>query len=258
MSATGSSTRVRHAYLRQGRADVLAHRGASVEHPPGNTWAAFERALTLGADHIETDVQLSSDGRVVVYHDERLDDATTGSGTVADHPWAHLRTLRYCVDGEPTDEGLVLLDDLLVRWPSVYFNIDVKVDEAVDPVVEILTACDAVDRVCVAAFGWRRIRRLRRRLGPGWCSAFARAEIAAARLASWLRLPVPRVGDVVQVPPEFRHVTIVDRRFVEGCHRSGVAVHVWTINQPDEIRRLTDLGVDAVITDRPERALTTS
>lgn len=243
-----------HPYLRCGRADVLAHRGASAERPPGNTWEAFALAIEHGVDHLETDVQSSADGRVVLYHDDRLDDTTTGSGTVADHSWDHLRTLRYVVDGSPTDDGLVLLDELLAQWPQVYVNIDVKTDDAVEPVLAILRDHDAHDRVCVAAFSWARIRRLRRLLGPEYCTAFARLEIAIARVATWLRLPCPRLGgDVVQVPRKHKGVTIVDRRFVYGCHRSGVAVHVWTVNDRDEVRRLRDLGVDALVTDHPGR-----
>ncbi len=242
-----------HPYLSSGRADVLAHRGASGERPPGNTWSAFERAVEIGVDHIETDVQISADGVIVVYHDDRLDATTTGHGTIGEHGWGELSSLRYCADGRPTDQGLVRLDELLVRWPQVAFNIDVKVDDAVVPVVRLLQRIDARDRVCVASFGWRRIRRLRSLLGDGWCTAAARGEIAAARFASWTRLPVVLGCDVVQAPRRARGVTVIDRRFVDWCHRTGVAVHVWTVDDPDAAQHLRDLGVDALITDHPER-----
>ncbi len=246
-------TRERHPYLSSGRSDVLAHRGASGERPPGNTWAAFERAVELGVDHIETDVQLSADGVIVVYHDDRLDDTTTGRGTIAEHGWDHLRSLRYRTDGHTTDQGLVRLDELLERWPDVAFNIDVKADAATDPVVRLLQRLDARERVCVASFGWRRIRRLRSSLGDGWCTAAARGEILVARLASWTRMPVPLRCDVVQLPPHAKGVTLVDRHVVDWCHRQGIDVHVWTVDDPDVAHRLRSLGVDALITDHPER-----
>jgi len=245
----------RHPYVTVGRTDVLAHRGASAERPPGNTIPAFTRALELGADHIETDVQASADGRVVVFHDDRLDGTTTGSGRIDEHPWSHLRSLRYRVDGVAIDDGLVLLDDVLSRFADAAFNIDVKTDATVAPVVDVLRRHDARARVCVAAFGWRRLRRLRRLLGDGWCTAFSRPEIAATRALSWLRLPVIRFGDAVQVPRARRDVTVVDRRFVDACHRRDVVVHVWTVNTPAEVTRLRALGVDAVITDDPATVL---
>ena len=153
-----------------------------------------------------------------------------------------------------TDQVLVRLDDVLDTYPTAMFNIDVKTDDAVSPVIEILRAHDRMDRVCVASFGTRRIRRLRRTLGSGWCTAHARNEIAVIRLLAWLRLPLPRWGDVIQAPETQRGVTVVDRRLVEACHARGIAVHVWTVDDPDRMERLGDLGVDALITDRPDLA----
>lgn len=231
--------------------DLLAHRGASAEHPPGNSVAAFARALELGCDHVETDVQLSSDGEVVVFHDERLDDTTTGRGRVGDHTWAELRELRYQADGRPTDDGRVRLAEALERFPDAAFNVDVKRDEAIAPTVALLRGADARGRVCVAAFGWRRLRRLRRALGPGWCSACSQPEIALTRVFAWLRLPTPRWADVVQLPERRGRLRLVDERFVATCHRVGMQVHVWTVNDLATARRLAGLGVDAVITDNP-------
>lgn len=239
----------RHPFLTRGRPRILAHRGARARFPPGNTWAAFEAALEAGVDHLETDVQVSADGRVVVFHDERLDGATDGTGTVADHPWSALSEIRYR-NGD--DEGLVLLDDLLERLDGAFFNIDVKTDEAVAPTVRVLRRHAARERVCVAAFSWSRLRRLRDALGPGWCTAVPKVGIAAARLASWAHLPVRGDGDVAQVPREHRGVTVVDRDFVAALHAGGTAVHVWTVDDVAEMERLFDLGVDGVITDRPE------
>lgn len=245
----------RHPYLTQGRIDVLAHRGASAAAPPGNHLDAFAAALETGVDHLETDVQASADGRIVVFHDERLDEVTTGRGRIADHRWTELESLRYVEDGQPTDHRLVLLDDLLDAFPDAFLNIDVKTDEAVDGTVELLLRHDARRRVCVAAFGWRRLRRIRRLLGPDWCSAMSQPEIVAVRFATWLRLPVPRLADVVQLPRSKSGVVLVDPAMVERCHRSGVAVHVWTVNDPAEMQELRSFGVDAVITDCPDVAV---
>ena len=240
-----------HPFLGRGRTDLLAHRGASADRPPGNSRPAFQRALDVGCDHIETDVQLSADGEVVIFHDPTLDEVTTGTGRISDHPWSLLAGLRYRVDGRTTDDGLLRLDDALAEFPDACFNIDVKTDDAIRPVVRLLRAADARERVCVAAFGWRRLRRLRRSLGDGWCSACSRPEIAATRLLSWLRLPTPRWGDAIQVPERKGRVRVVDERFVETCHRAGMQVHVWTVDDLDTGRRLLGFGVDAIITDDP-------
>lgn len=240
-----------HPFLTRGRADLLAHRGASADRPPGNSLAAFRRALDVGGDHIETDVQLSADGEVVIFHDPTFDEATTGTGRIADHPWSRLAELRYRVDGRTTDDGLVRLDDALTAFPDACFNIDVKRDAAVEPTVDILRAADARERVCIAAFGWRRLRRLRRALGDEWCSACSQPEIAVTRLLSWLRLPTPRWGDAIQVPERKGRIRIVDERFVRTCHRARMQVHVWTVDDLDTARRLRALEIDAVITDDP-------
>lgn len=248
-----------HPFLGEGRSDVLAHRGASDARPPGNTLAAFRAALAMGCDHLETDVQCSSDGEVVVFHDDRLDDLTTGTGTIAEHTWDELASLRYVVDGRVVDDGLVRLETVVSSFPAARFNVDAKTDDVVEPLIALLCRHDMRQRVCVAAFGWRRLRRLRRALGDGWCTALSQPEIVATRLAAWLRLPVPRTGDVAQLPRRFRaagvSVTVIDRRLVEACHRAGIAVHCWTVDDPDAISALFELGVDAVITDRPDVAL---
>lgn len=244
-----------HPFLTAGRPDVLGHRGASATQPPGNHVAAFRAALDAGCDHIETDVQASRDGEVVIFHDPHLDDVTTGTGEIADHDWSELASLRYVADGQPTEHGLVRLDDALDRFPDAFFNIDVKRDAAVEPTVEILRRVGAQERVCVAAFGWRRLRRLRRRLGAGWCTACSKPEIVILRALSWLRLPLPRLGDVVQAPERHSGVTVVDRRFVEACHRRDVRVHVWTVNDREQAARLAGLGLDAIISDRPGELL---
>lgn len=242
----------RHSFLSAGRTDVLAHRGASAARPPGNTISAFGEALAIGCDHLETDVQCTRDGVVVIFHDDRLDELTTGSGTIAEHTWDELSRFRYVVEGRVTDDGLVRLDTAVEHFPGAWFNIDAKTDDVVEPLLRLLRRHDLRDRVCVAAFGWRRLRRLRRELGPEWCTALSQPEIVASRLAAWLRLPIPRTGDAAQLPRRFRGVTVIDRGFVERCHRAGIVVHCWTVNDPDDAEELFDLGVDAVITDRPD------
>jgi glycerophosphoryl diester phosphodiesterase len=208
--------------------------------------------VSVGCDHIETDVQLSRDGEVVIFHDERLDESTTGTGRIADHDWDTLRDLRYVDEDGPTEHGPTLLADALDEFPEAFFNIDVKTDDAIEPTIDVLRTRRAADRVCVAAFGWRRLRTLRNTLGEGWCTACSQVEIVVLRLLSLMRLPLPRFGDAVQVPERKGRLRVVDRAFVAACHRSDVEVHVWTVNEREQADRLDGLGVDTIITDHPD------
>jgi glycerophosphoryl diester phosphodiesterase len=237
-------------FLTEGRVHAFAHRGDSAEHPPGNRWSAFASAVDVGFDHIESDAHLTSDGEVVLFHDDRLDDETTAAGELADATWQELRDVRYTADGEVGDEGPMRLADALEQWPDAFWNLDAKHDRVVGPLVETVVRAGATDRVLLTAFSWRRLCRLRR-LGEGLATGHSATELFVLRVLAWMRIPLPRVGDAVQLPECWKGLTVVDERFVDACHRAGIAVHVWTINEPDDMDRMFDLGVDAVMTDQP-------
>lgn len=249
------SEAITHPYLTAGLTSVLAHRGASAAHPPGNTWRAFEAAVAFGVDHLETDVRATADDQLVLFHDDRLDELTTATGAVRDHEWRDLESVRYLVNGEPSEHGLVRFDDFLRRFGDVFLNIDAKTDEVVAPLVSLLRAEADPERVCIAAFGLRRIRELRAQLGRQWCSALSRPEIAALFIAGRIPLPFPIGGDVAQIPVEFRGVRVADARTLSAAHVRGIAVHVWTVNDDDRMEELLRAGFDGVITDRPDLAI---
>jgi len=223
----------------------FAHRGGAGDWPE-NTMPAFEAAVALGYRYLETDVHLTADGVLCAFHDDRLDRVTDRTGAIADLPWSEVREAR--VDGR---EPIPLLEDLLGTWPDVRVNIDPKHDSAVDALAEVLTRTASVERVCIGAFSDRRLARLQALLGPRLCTSLGPAAIARLRVASVgpgrSRMP----GACVQVPPSYRGAPIVDARFLRAAHRRELPVHVWTIDDPTEMRRLLDLGVDGIMTDRP-------
>jgi len=223
----------------------FAHRGGASEAPE-NTMPAFEHAVKLGYRYIETDVHVTSDGVLLAFHDDVLDRVTDGTGRVDQLPWATVQQAK--VDGR---EPIPLLEDLLGTWPELRVNIDPKHDGAVPALAEVLQRCDAVDRVCIGAFSDRRLARVRALLGPRVCTALGPRSIARLRASSFGvpagRLPSP----CAQVPVAARGVTLVDSRFVTGAHKRGIDIHVWTIDDRDEMVRLLDLGVDGIMTDRP-------
>jgi glycerophosphoryl diester phosphodiesterase len=223
----------------------FAHRGGASEAPE-NTMPAFEHAVRLGFRYIETDVHVTSDGVLVAFHDDVLDRVTDGHGRIDALPWSVVQTAK--VDGR---EPIPLFEDLLGVFPEVRVNIDPKHDGAVSALVAVLRKCDAVDRVCVGAFSDRRLSRVRALLGPKVCTSLGPRNIAKLRSASY-GVPVGRLpSPCAQVPTGARGVTLVDKRFLTAAHARRIKVHVWTIDDRDEMIRLLDLGVDGIMTDRP-------
>ncbi len=226
---------------------AFAHRGGAADGDE-NTVAAFERAVTLGYRYVETDVQATADGVPVIFHDADLRrvaglDAKIGALRAVD-----LASIR--VGGA---QAVPQLAEVLTAWPTLRFNLDVKSWAAVGPLIDTLRRTDVLDRVLVASFSGRRLVALRREFGPRLATSMGPAEVARLRLAavagrSMLGL-APGVP-AVQVPVRYGPVPVVDRRFVGYAHRMGVQVHVWTIDEPSEINRLLDLGVDGIMTDR--------
>ncbi len=224
----------------------LAHRGGAGDWPE-NTMPAFEGAVALGYRYVETDVHLTRDGVLIAFHDDRLDRVTDRTGVIREMTWADVSTAR--VDGR---EPIPRFDELLAAWPDLRINIDPKDDDSVEPLAAAISAAGAIDRVCIGAFSDRRIAKMRALLGRRLCTSLGPkgiARLVAASRGAW----TPRFAEgAAQVPMSHKGITIVTPKFVETAHRLGLAVHVWTIDDPAEMRRLLDIGVDGLMTDRPE------
>lgn len=242
-----------HPYLDVERPLAMAHRGFSREGLE-NTMTAFGAAVALGMTHLETDVHATRDGVVIAFHDSRLDRVSDGRGRVQDQTWAQVRGVR--VGGV---ERVPLLEDLLGTWPDIRVNIDVKDWPAVTPVADVLRRTGALRRVCVTSFDDRRTEAVRRLLGPDLATSPGRRGVTRWRLASTipgpigLRLAVDTARHVaLQVPQSLGPLPVVTRRSTHVAHHLGLQVHVWTVNEVDQMRRLLDLGVDGIITDRSD------
>jgi glycerophosphoryl diester phosphodiesterase len=239
----------RYAYLDAPTPIPFAHRGGAAVGDE-NSMAAFERAIAAGYRYLETDVHATVDGVPVAFHDDTLDRMLGRPGRIEDLSWADLVSIR-----EGGAAVVPALTDLLDTWPECRFNVDLKADSAVDPTIEALWKLNARDRVLLASFSDRRIRWARRVCGPRQATSMGQREVARLRLASLhgrgLAGFVPSVA-AVQVPVRYAGVRVVDARFVRHAHRLGMQVHVWTIDDPAEMRELLDLGVDGIMTDRIE------
>ena len=221
---------------------VFAHRGGSALAPE-NTLAAFENGMALGADGIELDVHLSSDGVVVVHHDHTLDRTTRLRGPIAG--WTAEQLARA---------GVPQLATVLARLPATRIIIEMKLNTSAmaAAVIDVVRAARAVDRVCLGSFGYR-VLRTARALEPSIATSAAREEVRWALYRSWCRLPVRRAPyGGYQVPEWSGRTQIVSKQFVDDAHRAGLAVQVWTVDTEADACRLLDWGVDALITDRPD------
>ena len=211
-----------------------------------NSLSAVVRARAEGFRYVETDVQVTSDGVVVVHHDASLDRTTDGRGVIGELPWSVVSGAR--VGGR---EPVARLEVVLEELPDVLLNIDVKSDAAVEPVLATLRRCGAFDRVCLASFSEARLARLRGLGGAGLLTSMGPRSV----LGLWLGGRVPGLGvagAMAQVPVRYGVLRVVSGGFVRSAVRLGREVHVWTVDDAGLMEGLLDLGVDGLVTDRPD------
>lgn len=243
---------MRHPYLAGTPPVALAHRGGAREAPE-NSLRAFRRAVSLGLQYLETDVRATADAVPVVFHDESLARVTDRVGRIRDLPWREVRKARI-----GNAERIHSLEEMLDLFPDIRFNIDIKEDNAVQPVMDVLRRKDHLDRVCVASFSWNRLREVRAAFGTAVCTSLAPQEVAALAGRAKLRpvsalgrLLFPRGPVCVQVPRRAGALAVVTPGFVRQAHDRDWPVFVWTVDDPAEMHDLLDMGVDGLITDRP-------
>lgn len=237
---------------------VLAHRGLVADADPliwENTAAAFAAANAAGAEYIETDCHVSADGDVVLVHDPTL-ERIAGDPRAVDQVRTRELAELYAEHG-----GLLTVAEALEAFPETRFNIDVKSDAAAAAIGPHVAA--HTDRVLLTSFSDARRRTALRAVEDAGADAApatsaGQGTMARLRIGSAVRAPLGRLlqgVDAVQIPERFRGVRVLTPALVATAHRHGVEVHVWTVNDPDDMRRIVDLGVDGIVTDRADLAL---
>ncbi len=228
---------------------AFAHRGGAGNWPE-NTMPAFQGAIDLGYRYIETDVHATRDGVLLAFHDDQLDRVTDRVGTIAEMDFVDVAKAR--VAGL---EPIPRLEELLLAWPGIRINIDPKRDNAVEPLIRVLRGSAALDRVCVTSFSGARTRAVREALGKDLCTGLGPAATARLRFSSWFGpfggLWGSFQGGCAQIPVKQNGIRLVDSQMIDRAHEEGLQVHVWTIDEPAEMNRLIDLGVDGLMTDQP-------
>jgi len=258
------------------RVIAFAHQGGSFEGP-SSTIAAIEHALDVGASAIELDVHATKDRHVVVCHDETIDRTTNHHGEIANLTLSQLRDLDnayWWIEGDvvspghdpsayelrgraPMDRrfGIATLAEVAEAFPGVLLNLDIKrTSPDVAPYEELLyeqlRVLERTNSVIVASFHDDAIQRFRH-VAPNVATSAATNETATFYFSHLEGKPVVPPVSAFQVPATFGDVKVVTESFVQAAHEGGVAVHVWTINEVDEMARLLDLGVDGLVSDRP-------
>jgi len=245
---------------------VYAHRGGAALRPE-NTIEAFDNGLALGADGLELDVRLTRDGVVVVHHDDTLERTTSGRGRIGACTTDELSSVDAGYWFKPTDAGhdfpyrgigvcVPLLRDVLARYPAIPLIIELKqnLPELAHRTIDQLREAGALDRAALGSFSWR-VLRVARAYEPGVATGASREETRLALYRSWVGWPLKdEAYREFQVPEKSGPTRIVSRRFIRHAHRAGLPVKVWTVNDAEDMRRLIDWGVDALITDRPDLA----
>lgn len=242
---------------------VIGHRGAAAVAPE-NTLPSFRHAVEVGADAVELDLHLSRCGRLVVIHDATVDRTTDGRGPVARMSLEELRELdaghRYTPDGGRSfpfrgrDVGIPTLEEALEATGGLPVITEVKALAAGEALADFLGGSPDARRVLVGGFSLEAVTPARpvARWSCAYTSELRRyvllGKVGLAGLA------VPRV-DAAMVPERRRGVRVVTPRFVRRAHRDGLGVFVWTVNRPDDARRLYDWGVDGLVSDAPGRML---
>ncbi len=228
---------------------VIGHRGGAGDDIPENTIRAFAAGLAGGADVIETDVRLTKDGEVVIIHDADLGAVAAKDIAINDTSYATLQQVALRDRRGEFHDGdhVPLLADALQSFPDTAFNIDIKEEDTVlvEKTIELIRDLDAAGRVCLASFFPKSMARIKRvdaqitvSMDPGEVKQF----LVAPRL-------MRSTARAIQVPVRWGAIPIVTRRLLRSAATKGVEVHVWTINNLDEARRLSRLGVNGLVTD---------
>ena len=257
-----------HPALTNNQWQVIAHQGGN-QLRPGDTMAAFSHAVELGVDALELDVHSTRDGALVVIHDDSVDRTTNGTGKVLELTLEEIKALDAGFnwpftqdDNRPyrgTGVQIPTLEEVLIAFPDVPMVIEIKQKEPsiVRPFGDLLRAYDRSRNTTVASFHPSVLTEFRREF-PEFATSGTEPEILRFFILNKLFLgrTFRPTMDAFQVPERARNLRVVRRRFVRVAQSRGIAVHVWTVNEVQDMERMLAAGVDGIISDRPDLLLT--
>ena len=233
------------SYLNYSGLAVLAHRGGSIESLE-NTIESFHYSVSLGCKFIETDVQVSSDGIPYIFHDESLKRLTGINKQFNSLDSDEIDNLRIF-----ESHKIPRLDEALRTFPDTCFQIDVKTDEVAMPALDVIYQNNAQERVCIASFNSKRLLRVYTKY-PDICLSMGPNEVGKTLLSSFGLYKKHIIGDCLQIPIHYYGIKVVTKRFVDFIHSRGLKICVWTINDEKTFKKLIEMKVDGIITDKPK------
>jgi glycerophosphoryl diester phosphodiesterase len=256
-----------HPFLDLPTPIVMAHRGGQGLWPP-NSLFAFQQAVALGVDVLEMDIHSTADGVLVVRHDPTVDATTNGSGFIQDMTLAEIKALdagyTWSSDGEQTfpfrDQGITIptLEEVLSALPTTRLNIDIKPEDpaVVGSFCRLLRDTGSLERVLVGSFHDPQLR-LFRQLCPQVATVAGVQETSVffGLVSAFLADAYQGRAEAFSIPEYQRRLHVVTPRFIRAAHAHNMQVHIWTVNELADMRRLLDWGVDCLITDYPDRLL---
>jgi glycerophosphoryl diester phosphodiesterase len=266
--STGVPASERPFFKRIGiRPSVIAHRGGAGLWPE-NTLYAFEKASNLGVDIIEIDVRSTSDGTLVIMHDATVERTTDGTGHISEMTLAGLKKYdagyRWSTDGGKTfpmrGRGITAptLEEVFIALPEMRFNVEPKQDvpSITEPLCHLIRKHQMADKVVVGSFSHAIIVEFRQRC-PEVATSASPAEVSKflAMQKAGLDRAYSAPMQALQVPEYIGGLQVLNRGFVKAAHSRNLEVHVWTVNETQDMKRLIDMGVDGLMTDYPDRLL---
>jgi glycerophosphoryl diester phosphodiesterase len=248
---------------------TFAHRGGAGLWPE-NTLESFRGAIELGCSHLETDLRLTRDAQIVLFHDQNLERTTNGLGSVSSYTLEQLQKLDAAYHFSPSGHGfprrgsgvrIPTFEELLrIAPPSTCFNVEIKERGHPDlprALWDFIQSHGLADRIVVAAEQHELLQSFRELARGRVATSASKREClefwAASGLGMESRLALSY--QALQIPVSVHGLRILTPRLLEAAHRLGIAVHVWTIDQPSQMRELLDLGVDGLMSDYPDRLL---
>lgn len=238
---------------------AMAHRGSTLLWPE-NTMTAFQGAVDLGFKYLETDVHATADGVLVCFHDAVLERTTDGSGPLVKRTLAELGDFDAGCRFDPVHHfpmrgrgvRIPSFEELVLTFPDAVITVDLKAVGIEQLMADTISRLKLSDRVIVGSFLEKRVRKFREIAGDGVATSAGPRE--TARIVFGAKVGrTPRVSaDVLQVPEFHRRIHVVNDRVIDIVQSQGKQVHVWTVNDLDEMARFLDMGVDGVVTDRPD------
>lgn len=229
------------------RTQITAHRGAS-SAAPENTMFAFQAAAESGADYIELDVQLTSDGQLVVFHDEKLDRVTDGKGKLSDFTYEELQRLSAGIKfgGEFADAKIPLLSEVFEELDGdILYNVEIKdygnTDETVLKTVETIEEYGLENSCYITSFSYNVLKKVKA-VSP---------DIKTGLIANSAASSINKLKYIDAL--SMNHL-FVNSSVVNNAHQNGKRIFVWTVDNTNDIRRMSSLGVDNIITNRPDKA----